>query len=67
MEPKNEALEDEFPFQLGDFQVPAVSFLGSTLLENEQTCNMKSDQPCFTAFTSKKMVICHGYMLALVG
>ena len=27
MEPKNEGLEDEFPFQFGDFQVPC-SFSG---------------------------------------
>ena len=25
MEPKNEGLEYDFPFQTGDFQVPAVS------------------------------------------
>ena len=30
MEHENEDLEDEFPFQKGDFQVPAVRFLGST-------------------------------------
>ena len=29
MEPKNGGLEDDFPFQTGDFQVPAVSFRGS--------------------------------------
>ena len=29
MEPKNEGLEDDFPFQRGDFQVPAISFLWS--------------------------------------
>ena len=29
MEPKNGGLEDEIPFQRGDFQVPAVSFRGS--------------------------------------
>ena len=28
MEPKNEGLEDVFPFQMDDFQVPAVSFPG---------------------------------------
>ena len=28
MEPKNEVLEDVFPFQTGDFQVPAINFLG---------------------------------------
>ena len=28
MEPKNEGLEDDLPFQLGDFQVPAVNFHG---------------------------------------
>ena len=27
MEPKNEGLEDDFPFQQGDFQVP-FSFFG---------------------------------------
>ena len=26
MEPKNEGLEDDFPFQIGDFQVPAVNW-----------------------------------------
>ena len=28
MEPNNAGLEDDFPFQLGDFQVPAISFGG---------------------------------------
>ena len=28
MEPKNRGLEDDFPFQLGDFWVPAVNFQG---------------------------------------
>ena len=28
MEPKNGGLEDDFPFQTGDFQVPAVHFPG---------------------------------------
>ena len=28
IEPENEGLEDDFPFQRGDFQVPAVSFQG---------------------------------------
>ena len=28
MEPKNGGLEDDFPFQTGDFQVPAVSCWG---------------------------------------
>ena len=28
MEPKNEGLEDDFPFLREDFQVPAVSFSG---------------------------------------
>ena len=27
-EPKNEGLEDDFLFQAGDFQVPAVNFPG---------------------------------------
>ena len=31
MEPKNEGLEDVFPFHMGDSQVPAVSFPGCTL------------------------------------
>ena len=26
MEPKNAGLEDDFPFELGDVQVPAVNF-----------------------------------------
>ena len=30
MESKNEGLEDDFPFQTGDFQVPAVHFPGCT-------------------------------------
>ena len=30
MEPKNGVLEDDFPFQTGDFQVPAVNFPGCT-------------------------------------
>ena len=30
MEPENGGLEDDFPFLMGDFQVPAVSFRGST-------------------------------------
>ena len=30
MEPKNGGLEDDFPFQTGDFQVPAVNFPGCT-------------------------------------
>ena len=29
MEPKNEDLEDESPFQRGDFQAPVASFQGS--------------------------------------
>ena len=29
MEPKNGGLEDDFPFQTGDFQVPAINFPGS--------------------------------------
>ena len=29
MEPKHEGLEDDFPFQTGDFQVNHVSFRGS--------------------------------------
>ena len=29
MEPKNRGLEDDVPFQFGDFQVPAVHFPGS--------------------------------------
>jgi len=32
MEPKNGVLEDDFPFQTGDFQVPAVNFPGCTSL-----------------------------------
>ena len=28
METKNRGLEDDFPFQTGDFQVPAVNFPG---------------------------------------
>ncbi len=28
MEPKNEVLEDVFPFQTGDLHVPAINFLG---------------------------------------
>ena len=28
MEPKDEGLEDGFPFHSGDFQVPAVNFPG---------------------------------------
>ena len=33
MEPQNEGLEDVFPFQMGDFQVPCynVSFRGCTV------------------------------------
>jgi len=31
MEPKNGGLEDDFPFQLGDFYVPAVNFQGCIL------------------------------------
>ena len=27
MEPKNGGLEDDFPFQTGDFQVPAVTVI----------------------------------------
>ena len=30
MEPKNGGLEDDVPFQIGDFQVPAVSFCTGT-------------------------------------
>ena len=33
MEPKNGVLEDDFPFQTGDFQVPAVNLAGCTLIE----------------------------------
>ena len=29
MEPEKRGLEDDFPFQTGDFQVPAVGFWGS--------------------------------------
>ena len=28
MEPQNGGLEDDFPFQLSDFEVPAVNFQG---------------------------------------
>ena len=28
MEPKDQGLEDDFPFQTADFQVPAVHFPG---------------------------------------
>ena len=28
MEPKNKGLEDDFPFQTGDFQVSHITFLG---------------------------------------
>ncbi len=31
MEPEDEGLEDDFPFQTGDFQVPAVNFPGCTI------------------------------------
>ncbi len=30
MEPNNEGLEDESPFEGSDFQIPAVSFLQSS-------------------------------------
>ena len=33
MEPKNGGLEDNFPFQLGDFLGPAVNFPGFNKLE----------------------------------
>ena len=33
MEPKNEDLEDEFPFQTGDCQVPAVHFAGCSSVQ----------------------------------
>ena len=36
MKPKNEGLEDDVPFQTGDFQVPAVNFLGCTRLTKNQ-------------------------------
>ena len=41
MEPKSEGLEDDFPFQRGDIQVPAVSFQGCKSNNNQarlETC-----------------------------
>ena len=37
MEPNNEGLEDDFPFQRGDFQVPNVSFRGCIPKEQRAT------------------------------
>ena len=33
MEPQNGDLKDEFPFQRGDFQVPAVNFQEENLIK----------------------------------
>ena len=44
LEPKNGALEDDVPFQGGDFQVPAVSFRRSNF-NYTQRKNLKKPYP----------------------
>ena len=45
MEPKNGDLEDDFPFQTGDFEVPVVHFPGCTKFQGRNVFNFEGFEP----------------------
>ena len=60
MEPKNGGSEDDFPFQLGDFQVPAVNFPRCTLY----VATSQSLNSCF--FFKRSILIFRGVIKHVV-
>ena len=69
MEPKNEGLEDVFPFHMGDSQVPCYSsFPGCILSVHYIKDQLRLDHPipCHPV-PSRKRKTCHGSSSGAVG
>ena len=51
-------MEDDFPFQLGDFWVPAINFHGCVIKPNKQTTNTGNQQLIYASCSAGPLGAC---------